>query len=50
MEQNDLRQVDLVPIFGSHGRVSEVVNGKRDQQGSGEGAGRVLQNVAAVVI
>src|SRR5215470_18612632 len=29
MEQNDLRQADLVPIFGSRGRVSEVVNGKR---------------------
>lgn len=29
MEQNDLRQVDLVPVFGSRGRVSEVVNGKR---------------------
>lgn len=29
MEQNDLRQADLVAIFGSRGRVSEVVNGKR---------------------
>ncbi len=29
MEQNDLRQADLVNIFGSSGRVSEVVNGKR---------------------
>ena len=29
MEQNDLRQADLVPSFGSRGRVSEVVNGKR---------------------
>jgi len=29
IEQNDLRQADLVPIFGSRGRVSEVVNGKR---------------------
>jgi len=29
MEQNDLRQADLVQIFGSRGRVSEVVNGKR---------------------
>ncbi len=29
MEQNDLRQADLVKIFGSRGRVSEVVNGKR---------------------
>lgn len=29
MEQNDLRQADLVDIFGSRGRVSEAVNGKR---------------------
>ena len=29
LEQNDLRQADLVHIFGSRGRVSEVVNGKR---------------------
>jgi HTH-type transcriptional regulator / antitoxin HigA len=29
MEQNDLRQADLVSIFGSRGRVSEVVNGER---------------------
>ena len=29
MEQNDLRQADLVSIFGSRSRVSEVVNGKR---------------------
>jgi Predicted transcription regulator containing HTH domain len=29
MEQNDLRQADLVSIFWSRGRVSEVVNGKR---------------------
>lgn len=29
MEQNDLRQADLVKIFGSRGRVSEAVNGKR---------------------
>lgn len=29
MEQNDLRQADLVNIFGSRGRVSEVVNGRR---------------------
>ena len=29
MEQNDLRQADLAPVFGSRGRVSEVVNGKR---------------------
>ena len=30
MEQNDLQQVDLVKIFGSSGRVSEAVNGKRE--------------------
>jgi HTH-type transcriptional regulator/antitoxin HigA len=29
MEQNDLRQADLVNVFGSRGRVSEAVNGKR---------------------
>lgn len=29
MEQNDLRQSDLVKVFGSRGRVSEVVNGRR---------------------
>jgi HTH-type transcriptional regulator/antitoxin HigA len=29
MEQNDLRQSDLPPIFGSRGYVSDVVNGKR---------------------
>jgi HTH-type transcriptional regulator / antitoxin HigA len=29
MEQNNLRQADLIKIFGSRGRVSEVVNGKR---------------------
>lgn len=29
MEQNELRQADLVNIFGSRGRVSEVVNGRR---------------------
>jgi HTH-type transcriptional regulator / antitoxin HigA len=29
VEQNNLRQADLVSIFGSRGRVSEVVNGKR---------------------
>jgi len=29
MEQNDLRQADLVEILGSRGRVSEVVNGRR---------------------
>jgi HTH-type transcriptional regulator / antitoxin HigA len=29
MEQNDLRQSDLLPIFGSRGYTSDVVNGKR---------------------
>jgi HTH-type transcriptional regulator / antitoxin HigA len=29
MEQNDLRQRDLLPIFGSRGYVSDVINGKR---------------------
>jgi HTH-type transcriptional regulator/antitoxin HigA len=29
MEQNDLRQSDLLPIFGSRGYASDVVNGKR---------------------
>lgn len=29
MEQNDLKQSDLLPIFGSSGIASEVVNGKR---------------------
>jgi hypothetical protein len=29
MEQNGLRQAHLVSIFGSRGRISEVVNGKR---------------------
>jgi HTH-type transcriptional regulator/antitoxin HigA len=29
MEQNDLRQADLIHIFGSRGRASEVINGKR---------------------
>jgi HTH-type transcriptional regulator / antitoxin HigA len=29
MEQKDLRQSDLLPIFGSSGIASEVVNGKR---------------------
>lgn len=29
MESNELSQVDLLPIFGGRGRVSEVVNGKR---------------------
>ena len=30
MEQANLKQKDLVPIFGSKGKVSEVLNGKRD--------------------
>lgn len=29
MEANDLKQSDLVPIFGSKGITSEVINGKR---------------------
>jgi len=29
MEQNNLRQKDLVPVFGSRSTVSAVVNGKR---------------------
>jgi HTH-type transcriptional regulator / antitoxin HigA len=29
MEQHDLKQKDLLPIFGSSGIASEVVNGKR---------------------
>lgn len=29
MAQNDLRQADLVSIFGTRGRVSEAVNGRR---------------------
>jgi HTH-type transcriptional regulator/antitoxin HigA len=29
MEQRGTRQRDLIPIFGTDGRVSEVVNGKR---------------------
>lgn len=29
MAQNDLRQSDLLPVFGSRGYVSDVVNGKR---------------------
>lgn len=29
LAQNDLRQADLVPLLGSRGRVSEIVNGKR---------------------
>lgn len=30
MAANRLKQSDLLPVFGSKGRVSEVVNGKRD--------------------
>ena len=30
MDANDLRQKDLVPVFGSESIVSEVLNGKRD--------------------
>jgi HTH-type transcriptional regulator / antitoxin HigA len=30
MAANRLKQSDLVPVFGSKSRVSEVVNGKRD--------------------
>lgn len=30
MEQKELKQKDLIPIFGSKGKVSEVLNGKRD--------------------
>lgn len=30
MEANDLNQADLVDVFGSSGRVSQVVNGKRE--------------------
>ncbi|HUF03171.1 MAG TPA: helix-turn-helix domain-containing protein [Aridibacter sp.] len=30
MEANDLKQADLVDLFGSSGRVSQVVNGKRE--------------------
>jgi HTH-type transcriptional regulator/antitoxin HigA len=29
MEANDLRQADLVPVLGSRGHVSDIVNGKR---------------------
>ena len=29
MEARDLRQADLLPIFGSRGYISDVVNGKR---------------------
>ncbi len=30
MEQRGIKQADLVPIFGSRGLASEVVNGKRE--------------------
>lgn len=30
MEQAKLKQKDLIPIFGSKGKVSEVLNGKRE--------------------
>ena len=30
MEQANLKQKDLVPIFGSKGKVSEVLSGKRE--------------------
>jgi HTH-type transcriptional regulator/antitoxin HigA len=30
MEAKNIRQKDLIPIFGSRGRVSEAVNGKRE--------------------
>ena len=50
MEQNDLRQANLVSIFGS---TRACFGGgqwqARDQQGSSEGAGRILQSVAGVV-
>jgi HTH-type transcriptional regulator/antitoxin HigA len=29
MEERDLRQADLLPIFGSRGNISDVVNRKR---------------------
>jgi len=29
MEQRGIRQVDLIPVFGSSSTVSDVVNGKR---------------------
>lgn len=29
MEQHNLKQIDMVDVFGSRGRVSDVVNGKR---------------------
>ena len=30
MEENNLKQVDLAPIFGSRGTTSEVLSGKRE--------------------
>ena len=30
LEARDLRQVDLLPIFGSRSRISDAVNGKRE--------------------
>ena len=30
MEQNDLSRLDLEPCIGARGRVSEVLNGKRN--------------------
>ncbi len=30
IEENDLKQKDLLPIFGSSGIASEVINGKRE--------------------
>ena len=30
MEQRDLRQIDLVPVFGSRSVASNVINGKRE--------------------
>src|SRR6266536_1096830 len=29
LEESEMRQVDLLPVFGSRSRVSEAVNGKR---------------------
>jgi HTH-type transcriptional regulator/antitoxin HigA len=30
MKQHDLRQVDLMPVFGSRSVASNVINGKRE--------------------
>jgi HTH-type transcriptional regulator/antitoxin HigA len=30
MEMNHLKQVDMIPVFGSSGITSEVINGKRE--------------------